>query len=117
MRDRVFSGSRLAASFPYSASSIGDEDVAPAPQQSAEFTCPQGHAFVVPFAEGAELPGNWECRQHGVTGGRVGDKSAKPRQKPPRTHWDMLLERRSIPELETLLDDTLRGLRQRRERG
>jgi len=31
--------------------------------------------------------------------------------KPQRTHWDMLLERRSIPELEELLDERLDLLR------
>ncbi|MGB7425370.1 MAG: RNA polymerase-binding protein RbpA, partial [Ornithinimicrobium sp.] len=34
--------------------------------------------------------------------------------KPQRTHWDMLLERRSIPELEELLEERLTLLRQRR---
>ncbi len=27
--------------------------------------------------------------------------------KPPRTHWDMLLERRSVEELEELLKERL----------
>ena len=31
--------------------------------------------------------------------------------KPSRTHWDMLLERRSIPELEELLEERLELLR------
>ena len=31
--------------------------------------------------------------------------------KPARTHWDMLLERRSIPELEELLEERLTLLR------
>ena len=31
--------------------------------------------------------------------------------KPPRTHWDMLLERRSIKELEVLLAERLEHLR------
>jgi hypothetical protein len=35
---------------------------------------------------------------------------AKP-TKPARTHWDMLLERRSIAELEALLDERLALLR------
>jgi hypothetical protein len=34
--------------------------------------------------------------------------------KPARTHWDMLLERRSIPELEELLEERLTLLRQSR---
>ena len=31
-----------------------------------------------------------------------------------RTHWDMLLERRSIPELEELLEERLALLRAKR---
>ena len=38
---------------------------------------------------------------------------AKP-VKPPRTHWDMLRERRSIDELEKLLNERLDMLKQRR---
>ena len=34
--------------------------------------------------------------------------------KPPRTHWDMLLERRTIAELEELLEERLQYLRDRR---
>jgi hypothetical protein len=42
---------------------------------------------------------------------------AAPEQKkakPPRTHWDMLLERRSVAELEVLLDERLEQLAERR---
>ena len=35
-------------------------------------------------------------------------------EKAVRTHWDMLLERRSIPELEQILSDRLELLRSRR---
>ena len=38
---------------------------------------------------------------------------AKP-AKPPRSHWDMLRERRSIEELEVLLDERIDLLRKRR---
>jgi hypothetical protein len=31
-----------------------------------------------------------------------------------RTHWDMLLERRSVEELEQILEDRLTKLRERR---
>ena len=34
--------------------------------------------------------------------------------KPPRTHWDMLLERRSIEELEEILNERLSELKSRR---
>ncbi|WP_300590632.1 RNA polymerase-binding protein RbpA, partial [Microbacterium sp.] len=35
----------------------------------------------------------------------------------PRSHWDMLLERRTIPELEELLEERLAFVRSRRGAG
>ena len=35
----------------------------------------------------------------------------RPDEKPVRTHWDMLLERRSVDELQELLDERLDLLR------
>lgn len=34
--------------------------------------------------------------------------------KPPRTHWDMLRERRSLEELDELLEERIELLRKRR---
>lgn len=68
----------------------------------------------MPFsAEGdVETPSTWECRQHGVeatlVNGYRGLDPDKPKQ--PKTHWEMLLERRSIPELEELLEQRLAEL-------
>jgi hypothetical protein len=53
----------------------------------------------------------WECRcgaEAKLVGGT--EPEAKP-AKHQRTHWDMLLERRSIPELEELLEERLTLLR------
>lgn len=40
--------------------------------------------------------------------GVVGEEKV---EKPVRTHWDMLRERRSIPELEDILAEQLEKLR------
>ena len=37
--------------------------------------------------------------------------------KPPRTHWDMLLERRSVEELDELLKERLDIIKTRRRGG
>ncbi|HIW69745.1 MAG TPA: RNA polymerase-binding protein RbpA, partial [Candidatus Dietzia merdigallinarum] len=37
--------------------------------------------------------------------------------KPPRTHWDMLLERRSLEDLEDLLKERMDLLKKRRRAG
>jgi hypothetical protein len=81
------------------------------------YACPKGHNFEVPFADDAELPATWECRLHGNESMLSDGVEPEPKKsKPPRTHWDMLLERRSIPELEELLDERLTEVRGRRSR-
>jgi hypothetical protein len=82
-----------------------------APRAAARYACPKGHDFEVPFSDDAEVPPVWECRRHG-TESQVIDDVVHPQQpvKAPRTHWDMLRERRSIPELQVLLDERLAEL-------
>ena len=43
-----------------------------------------------------------------------GDAPEPKKTKPPRTHWDMLLERRSVEELEELLKERLDIIKARR---
>jgi hypothetical protein len=110
MADRVLRGSRLGA-----VSYETDRNHDLAPRRTVRYACPKNHEFEVPFSDDAEIPSVWECRLHGseseiVDGGAPEQKKVKP----PRTHWDMLLERRSIPELEDLLNERLAELKGRR---
>lgn len=70
------------------------------------------------FAADAEVPESWECRTCGAEALlRIGDGTATvdhSDDKAPRTHWDMLMERRTIPELEELLEERLVYIRSRR---
>jgi RNA polymerase-binding protein len=112
MADRVLRGSRLGT-----VSYETDRDHDLAPRRSVVYACPKGHDFTVSFADDAEAPMVWECRLHGNESRLF--NSVEPEQKkakPPRPHWDMLLERRSIPELEELLDERLTELRGRPSR-
>ena len=79
-----------------------------------EYLCAKGHEFEVPFAVDAEVPTTWECIEGSVARRVDGNEPEQKKAKPPRTHWDMLLERRSIAELEELLDERLELLRERR---
>ena len=65
----------------------------------------RSHRTILPFAEGAEIPDEWECRC-GSVAHREGDADREGDEisKPTRTHWDMLLERRSEEEPATLLE-------------
>ena len=109
MADRVLRGSRMGA-----VSYETDRDHDLAPRQLVKYRTEDGKIWEVPFAEDAEIPGEWPC-QNGKIGELVEGEGteAKP-VKPPRTHWDMLRERRSIDELEKLLNERLDMLKQRR---
>src|SRR5690606_8349041 len=110
MADRVLRGSRLGA-----VSYETDRNHDLAPRQSMRYSCPRGHELEVPFAGDAEAPAPWECRLHVSISRLVDGAEPEPKKsKPPRTHWDMLLERRSIPELEALLNERLQQLAERR---
>ncbi len=107
MAERALRGSRLGAQ-----SYESDAGVEMAPRQSITYTCPEGHRFAMPFSLEAEVPDVWECTVCGAEAIRVDGTRPEPKKgKPARTHWDMLLERRSIKELEVLLAERLEHLR------
>lgn len=112
MADRVLRGSRLGA-----VSYETDRNHDLAPRRSVQYACPKGHNFEVPFSDDAEPPTTWECRLHGTASKLIdGAEPETKKVKPPRTHWDMLLERRSIAELDELLAERLEELRGRRSK-
>ena len=104
MADRVLRGSRLGA-----VSYETDRDHDLAPRRIARYRCDNGEEFDVPFANEAEIPGTWICKN-----GLEGTAPEPKKVKPPRTHWDMLLERRSIDELDELLKERLDLLKTKR---
>jgi ribosomal protein L37AE/L43A len=103
MSDRVLRGTRLG-----SVSYESDRHTEFAPRLRTVYDCPQGHETTVPFAAEAELPGVWECRVCGAPALlRDGAPLELKKGKPARTHWDMLLERRTAAELEEVLAERL----------
>ena len=88
-----------------------------APRRLISYACPKGHEFDVPFSDDAEPPAVWECRLHGSPSKIIDGTEPEPKKvKPPRTHWDMLQERRTNAELDELLTERLEELRGRRSR-
>ena len=109
MAERSLRGTRLGA-----LSMETDENVVPSERQLVKYVCPQGHVSELPFSIEADVPPLWECRC-GLDARLVdGPEPEAKAVKPARTHWDMLLERRSIPELEELLQERLALLRESR---
>jgi len=110
MAERALRGTRLGAT-----SYENDRNTDLAPRHDVPFDCPNGHHFSVPFAAEAELPPMWECRVCGAMAtASTGDSPSPKKAKPPRSHWDMLMERRTKEDLEAVLAERLEVIRERR---
>ena len=106
-----------------------DENVVPHATVPHRYHCPAGHETVLRFAADAEeIPTDWDCPKCGRTAhadveqARAVAARAKgtglaltsPRTTVGgKTHWDMLLERRTMAELEAILEERLALLRAR----
>lgn len=117
MADRSLRGMRLGHQ-----SLQSEEGVAFMPRSRAIYRTDDGEEFVMIFAADAEMPPTWTSPQTGQPG-RLLDESGVPVEaeeadvKSPRTPWEMLLERRSVEELEEILNERLEYLRSRRGSG
>jgi hypothetical protein len=106
MADGALRGTRLGT-----LSYETDENVRLADRQMIFYDCSCGTTIELPFSIEAEIPAVWECRCGAEALLRGGNWPEKKATKPQRTHWDMLLERRSVDELEELLEESLGILR------
>lgn len=77
------------------------------------FMCPRGHTFDVIFAHDADLPATWECIKCGAMAAHNVDQipAVEERSRTGRQPWDMLIERRTIADLEELLAERLNEVR------
>jgi rubredoxin len=107
MGERTLRGARLGGQ------SFEDErGIEFAARQNVAYGCPQGHEFEIPMSVEADVPAVWECPRCGAEAvSKDGLTREAKTEKPVRTHWDMLLERRSITELEEILTERLELLR------
>ncbi len=91
------------------------------PRVTTVFRCPEGHEFDLVFSATAELPSTWECKKCELIAVRLENGQpidlAASDDEGPRTHFDMVLERRSREELEELLQEVLADMRARRSAG
>jgi rubredoxin len=107
--ERVLRGSRLGA-----VSYETDRGTEMAARQNVTYDCPAGHSFAMTFAAEAEVPSVWECKVCGAEALLVDGERPEPKKvKPVRTHWDMLMERRTTEDLEEVLAERLAVLRER----
>jgi hypothetical protein len=114
MADRSLRGMRLG-----SQSLQSEEGVEFASRRKSVYRTEVGTTFDVVFSSDAEIPEIWQSPKTGQEGRLVADDGSlvpmeEVETKAPRTHWDMLLERRTRAELEELLQERLEFLRARR---
>lgn len=98
-----------------------EEGVELAARRSITFVCNQGHEFQITFALEAEIPNTWDCKTCHSPASRLRDgeliRDKYLQVEPARSHYDMVLERRTRAELEVLLEEVLADLKKRRAEG
>lgn len=109
MADRALRGMRLGTQ---SMERPGSAELAE--RRDVHYDCPNGHELILPFSVEADVPLSWECHCGALALLRDGEQPQPQEERQQRTHWDMLLERRTIPELEELLQERLEYLRAKR---
>jgi len=85
------------------------------------YRCANNHVSEMVFAADAEIPQTWQCKSCPQQATLLEDgkliKLELVEDKTPRSHWEMLLERRSRDELEEILQERLDYIRARRAGG
>lgn len=115
MSEKRLRGTRLG-----STSFESEEGVDFVATQTVTFRTDDGEEFQVTFMEGIDLPFNWNS-PHTAKSGRRLDAKGKPvtgvdpnAPTPPApavTHWEQLLKRRTIEELEVILAERREEMR------
>jgi len=114
MADRSLRGMRLGAQ-----SLQSEEGVTFSARVTHTYRCATcSKETVMIFSAEAEAPDEWECKYCSRVATRLEDSTPvivdHSGEKIARSHWDMLLERRTRAELEELLQERLTVLRERR---
>lgn len=116
MAQQTMRGIRLGAQ-----SLESEVGVSYSPRTKHSYQCPNGHLSELVFAQDAELPTTWQCKScqqqaQLLTDGKLVTLDLQD-LKTPRSHWEMLLERRSKEELEEILKERISYIRARRKAG
>lgn len=92
-----------------------DDAVPAAERMNITYVCPQNHKTVVPMSvEAEEIPYEWDCRCGAIAYRPDEVAPEKPEERYVRTHWDMLLERRSMKELQEIYNERVALLNENR---
>ena len=91
------------------------------PRVSHSFQCKNDHVSEIVFSAEADIPQTWQCKSCPQQAVLLEDGKLITldlvEDKIPRSHWEMLLERRTREELEEILQERLDYIRARRAGG
>ena len=83
-----------------------EDTVPPAERVAVKYVCSLGHESLIPISiEAEDIPTEWDCRCGGVAMRPNFEPGPKAPIRYVRSHWDMLLERRTLKELKALYDE------------
>src|SRR5690625_6479242 len=99
MADRALRGMKIGAN-----SLENDVGVDLAPRIEAISDCPGGRTIIITFAADADIPPVWEAPGGGEALLRDATRPDPTPTKPVRTHWGLLLERRTEKAHQELHD-------------
>jgi hypothetical protein len=111
MNNKQLRGTRLG-----SISHQSEEGVEFVETENVTFRTEDGEEFTVTFMSGVEVPFDWVSPRSSKVGRRLdakgkpiqGDDPNAPSPIPPTvTHWEQLMKRRTIEELEIILADRI----------
>lgn len=89
-----------------------------APRNLVSYYCSNGHVTRPAFAAEAVVPETWDCPRCGLPANLDSENPPPPPKIAPyKTHLAYVKERRSSAEAKQILDEALRGLRDRRAAG
>lgn len=91
------------------------------PRNTHKYRCAKDHISEIIFSDDVEVPTAWSCKSCSLEAALLDDAGNQAFEtelpKIPRTHYEMLLERRTRDELEEILEERLGELKARRSRG
>ncbi|MDR1861820.1 MAG: RNA polymerase-binding protein RbpA [Candidatus Ancillula sp.] len=86
--------------------------IRPSERLQVEFFCEDGHKTNVMMSTNAEIPNEWVCETCSKKARlKNSEIPISESEVPKASHWDKILQRRSLDELEVMLQEQIKLIR------